>query len=181
MKKLSVSELAKLYGYSRQAIYAHINKGNLSKGSDGLIDFAEALRVFGEPQKKDTTVNQSQSINSQNLTEVDLLKRQVDILEKQLNQALLRENQSLERESFYQEQIEAMQRLLEAPKANMTAFTDQEQPQSNAAQVQPEPGTDDTKYDGLTTAEPKRIPIPEHVEPEPERRGFWSRFFLPNG
>ncbi|WP_259273184.1 helix-turn-helix domain-containing protein [Klebsiella pneumoniae] len=31
MKKLSVSELAKLYGYSRQAIYAHINKGNLSK------------------------------------------------------------------------------------------------------------------------------------------------------
>ncbi len=52
MKKLSVSELAKLYGYSRQAIYAHINKGNLSKGSDGLIDFSEALRVFGEPQNK---------------------------------------------------------------------------------------------------------------------------------
>ena len=181
MKKLSVSELAKLYGYSRQAIYAHINKGNLSKGSDGLIDFAEALRVFGEPQKKDTTVNQSQSINSKNLTEVDLLKRQVDILEKQLNQALLRENQSLERESFYQEQIEAMQRLLEAPKANMTTFTDQEQPQSNAAQVQPEPGTDDTKHEGLTTAEPKRIPIPEHVEPEPEQRGFWSRFFKPYG
>ncbi|WP_445082292.1 hypothetical protein, partial [Klebsiella pneumoniae] len=48
------------------------------------------------------TVNQSQSINSQNFTEVDLLKRQVDILEKQLNQAIQRENQSLERESFYQ-------------------------------------------------------------------------------
>src|SRR5699024_5584788 len=168
-----------LYGYSRQAIYAHINKGNLSKGSDGLIDFSEALRVFGEPQKKEDTVNQSQSINSQNLTEVDLLKRQVDILEKQLNQAVQRENQSLERESFYQEQIEAMQRLLEAPKANMTTFTDQEQSQANAAQVQPEPSTDDTKHDGLTTTEPKRIPIPEHVEPEPEKRGFWSRFFRP--
>ena len=181
MKKLSVSELAKLYGYSRQAIYAHINKGNLSKGSDGLIDFAEALRVFGEPHKKDTTVNQSQSINSQNLTEVDLLKRQVDMLEKQLNQAVQRENQSLERESFYQEQIEAMQRLLEAPKANMTTFTDQEQQQANAAQVQPAPSTDDTKHDGLTTAEPKRIPIPEQVEAEPEKRGFWSRFFKPYG
>jgi predicted DNA-binding protein YlxM (UPF0122 family) len=106
MKKLSVSELAKLYGYSRQAIYAHINKGNLSKGSDGLIDFSEALRVFGEPQSKVSDVNLRQSTNSQNLTEVDLLKRQVDILEKQLNQALLRENQSLERESFYQEQID---------------------------------------------------------------------------
>ena len=181
MKKLSVSELAKLYGYSRQAIYAHINKGNLSKGSDGLIDFSEALRVFGEPQNKASNVNQSQSTNSQNLTEVDLLKRQVDILEKQLNQALLRENQSLERESFYQEQIEAMQRLLEAPKANMTTFTDQEQQQANAAQVQPAPSTDDTKHDGLTTAEPKRIPIPEQVEAEPEKRGFWSRFFKPYG
>ncbi len=57
---------------------------------------------MGNHKKKEDTVNQSQSINSQNLTEVDLLKRQVDILEKQLNQAIQRENQSLERESFYQ-------------------------------------------------------------------------------
>jgi len=88
MKKLSVSELAKLYGYSRQAVYAHIKKGNLSKGSDGLIDFSEALRVFGEPQKSNSSVNQSQSTSSHNLTEVDSLKRQVDMLEKQLNQAI---------------------------------------------------------------------------------------------
>ena len=184
MKKLSVSELAKLYGYSRQAIYAHINKGNLSKGTDGLIDFSEALRVFGEPQSKANTVNQSQSINSQNLTEIDMLKRQVDMLEKQLNHSLLRENQSIEREVFYQEQIEAMQRLLEAPKSHMTTFTDQEQQQANAAQVQPAPSTDDTKHDGLTTPEQtenKRIAVPEPVEPEPAKRGFLSRFFLPNG
>ncbi|KCY53534.1 hypothetical protein J608_4021 [Acinetobacter baumannii 1288284] len=115
------------------------------------------------------------------MTEVDLLKRQVDILEKQLNQALFRENQSLERESFYQDQIEAMQRLLEAPKANMTTFTDQEQSQANVAQVQPEPNIDAPKHDGLTTPENKRIPVPEHVEPEPKKRGFWSRFFLPYG
>ena len=176
MKKLSVSELAKLYGYSRQAIYAHINKGNLSKGSDGLIDFSEALRVFGEPQKKENTVNQSQSINSKNLTEVDLLKRQVDILEKQLNQAIQRENQSLERESFYQEQIEAMQRLLEAPKTNMTTFTDQSFKQDIA--TDPRPQTE-SNYDELTTPENKRIPVPEHVEPEPKKRGFLSRFFRP--
>ncbi|MFD1439775.1 DNA-binding protein [Acinetobacter sp. ANC 4282] len=181
MKKLSVSELAKLYGYSRQAIYAHINKGNLSKGSDGLIDFSEALRVFGEPQMKASTVNQSQSINSQNLTEVDMLKRQVDMLEKQLNQSLLRENQSIERESFYQEQIEAMQRLLDVPKPNMTTFTDQKSNQDIATDPRLE---SETNYDGLTTPEQtenKRIPVPEHVEPEPPKRGFLSRFFLPNG
>ena len=179
MKKLSVSELAKLYGYSRQAIYAHINKGNLSKGADGLIDFSEALRVFGEPQAKASTVNQSQSINSQNLTEVDMLKRQVDLLEKQLNQSLLRENQSIERESFYQEQIEAMQRLLEAPKANMTTFTDQKFNEDIATVPRPEP---EQNNDGLTTPdqkENKRILVPEHVEPEPLKRGFWSRFFRP--
>lgn len=174
MKKLSVSELAKLYGYSRQAIYAHINKGNLSKGSDGLIDFSEALRVFGEPQKKDIDVNQSQSINSQNLTEVDLLKRQVDMLEKQLNQALLRENQSLERESFYQEQIEAMQRLLEAPKPNTTTSID---PNTSREQNTTKSNENELEQE-LSNL---RIPIPEHIEPEPEKRGFLSRFFLPNG
>lgn len=180
MKKLSVSELAKLYGYSRQAIYAHINKGNLSKGSDGLIDFSEALRVFGEPQNKTSNVNQNQSTNSQNLTEVDLLKRQVDILEKQLNQALLRENQSLERESFYQEQIEAMQRLLEAPKPHIPTSIDPEPTQAESmteekveviAMPQKEPHT----------SENKRIPVPEQVEPEQPKRGWLSRFFLPNG
>ncbi len=45
MKKLSVSELAKLYGYSRQAIYAHINKEIYLKDPDGLIDF-RSLRVL---------------------------------------------------------------------------------------------------------------------------------------
>ena len=181
MKKLSVSELAKLYGYSRQAIYAHINKGNLSKGADGLIDFSEALRVFGEPEGKASTVNQSQSINSQNLTEVDILKRQVDMLEKQLNQSLLRENQSIERESFYQEQIEAMQRLLEAPKPNMTRFTDQDPIQQSVVKSDSEIIPTEAKHDVLTIKENKKILIPEHVDPEPEKRGFWSRFFLPNG
>jgi predicted DNA-binding protein YlxM (UPF0122 family) len=177
MKKLSVSELAKLYGFSRQAIYAHINKGNLSKGSDGLIDFSEAIRVFGEPQMKEPFVKQSQSIDSQQLTEVDMLKRQVDMLEKQLNQALLRENQSLERESFYQEQIEAMQRLLEAPKTNMTTFTDQNPAQPTASPAEPA-----TSNGEVTTPEqPKRYPVAEQIDPEPEQRGFWSRFFKPYG
>ena len=192
MKKLTVSELAKLYGYSRQAVYAHINKGNLSKGSDGLIDFSEALRVFGEPKKKENAVNQSQSIDTQNLTEVDLLKRQVDILEKQLNQALLRENQSIERESFYQEQIEAMQRLLIAPKAYSPTSIDPNTPISES--VPEEKSAEETtttsqkeletKHDGLTTPEQtenNRIPVPEHLEPEQPKRGWLSRFFLPNG
>jgi phage tail sheath protein FI len=40
-----------------------------------------------------------------------------------------------------------------------------------------------TNYDELTTPQQdnKRIPIPEHVEPEQKKRGFLSRFFLPYG
>jgi hypothetical protein len=82
--------------------------------------------------------------------------------------------------SFYQEQIEAMQRLLEAPKTNMTTFTDQKsEPDTADPQLESE-----LKHDGLTTPEQtenKRIPVPEHVEPEQTKRGFLSRFFLPNG
>lgn len=46
MKSLSVIELSNLYGMTRQAVYKQINKGNLSKNSDGKIDLSEAIRVF---------------------------------------------------------------------------------------------------------------------------------------
>ena len=173
MKTLTVLELSKLYNINRQTIYNNINKGILSKNSDNKIDLSEAIRVFGEPAKKQD-VKEPVKIDSPSSAEVLLLRQQIDMLKNQLSDAK-------DRESFYQNQIETMQRLLEAPKANMTTFTDQEQQQANAAQVHPAPSTDDTKHDGLTTAEPKRIPIPEQVEAEPEKRGFWSRFFLPNG
>ena len=75
-----------------------------------------------------------------------------------------------------------MQRLLEAPKPNMTTFTDQELVQPSIVKQDPEPDTAEAKHDGLTTLEQrenKRIPVPEHIEQEPEKRGFWSRFFRP--
>jgi hypothetical protein len=175
MKALSVIELAQLYGMNRQSIYKRINKGDLSKNSDGKIDLSEAIRVFGEPSHKYSNVTTLQSTSVQKETEVDMLKQQVDILKKQLELAHEREIFQREQLAAKDHQIEAIQRLLEAPKTNMTTFTDQEPPQP----VAPEP-TDD----GLTTPEQrenKRIPVPEHVEPEPPKRGFLSRFFLPNG
>lgn len=102
----------------------------------------------------------------------------------QLNQAVLRENQSLERESFYQEQIEAMQRLLEAPKPNMTTFTDQKPEPDIAPSINPKVDIAVPEEKITPTPEPTenpRIPVPEHIEPEPKKRGFLSRFFLPNG
>ena len=174
MKSLSVLELSKLYSINRQTIYNQINKGILSKNSDNKIDLAEAIRVFGEPVRKQD-VKESVKVDSPNSAEVLLLRQQIDMLKNQLHDAK-------DRESFYQNQIETMQRLLEAPKPNMTTFTDQEPVQSSMAKTDPEPDTAEAKHDGLTTPEQtenKRIPVPDHIEPEPEKRRFWSRFFRP--
>ena len=174
MKTLTVLELSKLYNINRQTIYNNIKKGNLSKNSDNKIDLAEAIRVFGEPVKKQD-VKEPVKIDSPNSAEVLLLRQQIDMLKNQLDDAK-------DRESFYQNQIETMQRLLEAPKPNMTTFTDQEPVQHSMAKTDPELDTAEAKHDGLTTPEQtenKRIPVPEHVEPEQPKRGFWSRFFRP--
>ena len=176
MKTLTVLELSKLYNINRQTIYNNIKKGILSKNSDNKIDLAEAIRVFGEPIKKQD-VKESVKVDSLNSAEVLLLRQQIDMLKNQLDDAK-------DRESFYQNQIETMQRLLEVPKPNITTFTDQEPVQASMVKTDPEPDTAEAKHDGLTTPEQmenKRIPVPEHIEPEPEKRGFWSRFFLPNG
>ncbi|MBP8851216.1 MAG: plasmid replication DNA-binding protein, partial [Breznakibacter sp.] len=120
MKALSVIELAKLYGMTRQAVYKQVNKGNLSKNSDSKIDLAEAIRVFGEPSQR---VNQLQTTDTQKLSEVNILEQQVHMLQKQLEFAQEREqfqrdelkakNNQLQAKD---EQIESLQRLLGAPK-----------------------------------------------------------------
>ena len=181
MKALSVIELAELYGMNRQSIYKRINKGDLSKNSNGKIDLAEAIRVFGEPSNKNNNVATLQSITVQKETEVDMLKQQLNILKKQLELANEREVFQREQLEAKDNQIEAIQRLLEAPKTNMTTFTDQKPDQDIATNTRLDP---EPKDDGLTTPEQKenkRIPVPEQVEPEQPKRGWLSRFFLPNG
>jgi hypothetical protein len=125
MKALSVIELSKLYGMTRQAVYKQVNKGNLSKNSDGKIDLSEAIRVFGEPSQR---VNQLQTTDTQKLSEVHMLEQQVHMLQKQLEFA--QEREQFQREELKakngqlqakDEQIESLQRLLGAPKQQQQA------------------------------------------------------------
>ena len=172
MKSLSVLELSKLYSINRQTIYNQINKGILSKNSDNKIDLAEAIRVFGEPIRKQD-VKEPVKVDSPNSAEVLLLRQQIDILKNQLDDAK-------DRESFYQNQIETMKRLLEAPKPHIPTSIDPEPTQA-------EPMTEEKEeVIAMPQKEPdatenKRIPVPEQVEPEQPKRGWLSRFFLPNG
>lgn len=126
MKSLSVIELSKLYNINRQTIYNNINRGILSKNSDNKIDLSEAIRVFGEPVKKGN-VKEDVKIDKIESAEVLLLRQQVDMLKNQLDDAK-------GRESFYQNQIETMQRLLEAPKDKVTSFTEQKNNQDIAVE-----------------------------------------------
>ena len=163
MKALSVIELAKLYGMTRQAFYKQVNKGNLTKNSDGKIDLAEAIRVFGEPSQR---VNQLQTTDTQKLSEVHILEQQVHMLQKQLEFA--QEREQFQREELKtkndqlqakDEQIESLQRLLGAPKSQQQA----EQVQNPTLEpIQPIP-----------TAEPESII--QESQPEPKRRGLFDR------
>lgn len=165
MKALSVIELSKLYGMTRQAVYKQVNKGNLTKNSDGKIDLAEAIRVFGEPSQY---VNKKQTTDTSKLAEVHLLEQQVQMLQKQLE--LAQDRERFQREelkvkndqlSAKDEQIESLQRLLGAPK-----------PQSQVEQVQ-EPTPEPIQLTPQPMAEPK--PIIQESQPEPKRRGLFGR------
>ena len=169
MKTLTVLELSKLYNINRQTIYNNIKKGILSKNSDNKIDRAEAIRVFGEPVKKQD-VKEPVKVDSPNSAEVLLLRQQIDMLKNQLHDAK-------DRESFYQNQIETMQRLLEAPKPPKVEDPTPVAPPQEAVEAPQE----DAEIQTEIQTPKKRIPVPEHVEPEPKKRGFLSRFFLPYG
>lgn len=179
MKSLSVIELSKLYGITRQAIYKQINKGNLSKKSDGKIDFAEAIRVFGEPSQR---VTSSLTTETMKLSEVHLLEQQIHMLQQQLEQAQ-------EREKFHRnelqakndqlkvkdEQIQAIHLLLEAPRTNKSSTVDSEIYEDEIAidglKINP-------NYDGLTTSlttKHENAPVLKRSTEESKKRGLFSR------
>ena len=183
--KYSVSDAATLYKKSRATIYKDIKNGILSRDHDGSIDFSELLRVYGEPfgakqaKRIDTSSIQNQNTPEYTDKTVIELKGQIDFLKKQLEKAE-------DREAKANARIDTLLTLIEMkpPQSNMSTFTAQEPVQSSMAKTDPEPETKEAKHDGLTTPEQqenKRIPVPEHIEPEQPKRGFWSRFFLPNG
>ncbi len=180
--KYSVSDAATLYKKSRATLYKDIKNGVLSRDHDGFIDFSELLRVYGEPfGAKQVKHIDTSSIQNQNTPEyidktVVELKNQIDFLKKQLEKAE-------DREAKANARIDTLLTLIEMkpPQANMTTFTDPKSSQDIATDPRSEP---EPKHDGLTTpveTENKRIPVPEQVEPEQPKRGWLSRFFLPNG
>jgi len=176
--KYSVSNAATLYKKSRATLYKDIKNGVLSRDHDGFIDFSELLRVYGEPfggkhsKRLDTPKIQNTNTPEYNENTVVELKNQIEFLKKQLEKAE-------DREAKANSRIDTLLTLIEMkPSQATTANNHQSEPD---IVIDPKIETK-PKDDGLTTLEQtenKQIPVPDHVEPEQPKRGFWSRFFSP--
>jgi len=175
--KFSVMDASKAFKKSRTTIYEALKNGELSRDNDGLIDLSELIRVYGNPivvQSSTRTEHVQENVHVHVHSEVEnLLKEQISLLKNQLDLAN-------EREKSLMQHIEDLTHRIEF-KGNL-------EPQVNAEEVT----NSSIKSDDIATTkethskqeQPKenlRIPVPEHVEPEPKKRGFLSRFFLPNG
>lgn len=165
MKALSVIELAKLYGMNRQSIYKRINKGDLTKNSDGKIDLTEAIRVFGEPSQRSQHNVTLQSKETQKSAELDILKQQVDMLKKQLELAQERERFQREQLQAKDDQIYSLQLLLGAPK-----------PQQHTEKVEVSTTNETTQQ--AKTSEPittERTQITLEERKEPKKRSLFGK------
>ena len=112
----------------------------------------------------------------------NLLKDQISLLKNQLDLANQREKALMQHIDDLTYRIEFKGQL----EQSTTEPEDHKTPTPNNSEIKKDPRLEsELKYDGLTTAEPKEnphIPVPEPIEEEPKKkRGFWSRFFLPNG
>lgn len=70
---------------------------------------------------------------------------------------------------------------MKPPTSNMTTFTDQKSEQNITTDPRSEHKPKDEELTSPVKIENKRIPVPNPIEEEPKKRGFLSRFFLPNG
>ncbi len=110
MARIGITEASKITGKSIPTIYRYVQKGKLSKKSDGTFDTQELLRVFGEFKNPKTDDNHFVDIIDNQL----LLKLQGD---NQLLQEIIadlkddKKNLQIDKENL-QNTINHYQRLL---------------------------------------------------------------------
>jgi len=174
--KFSVMDASKAFKKSRTTIYEALKNGELSRDNDGLIDLSELIRVYGNPidvQSSTRTEHVQEDAHVHVHSEVEnLLKEQISLLKNQLDLANQREKSLMQHIEDLTHRIEFKGKL--EPQINEEAVTHSSVKSDEITTKAPEP-IQEQPIDN------PRIPVPEHVEPEPKKRGFLSRFFLPNG
>ena len=173
--KFSVMDASKAFKKSRTTIYEALKNGELSRDNDGLIDLSELIRVYGNPigvQSSTRTEQVQKDVQVHVQSEVEnLLKDQISLLKNQLDLANQREKSLMQHIEDLTHRIEFKGTLEQSQQENIDKLN--ESTNSNIA-TDPRSQTD-SNYDELTTSESKRIHPPEHVGPEPIKRGLFGR------
>ena len=178
-------DASKAFKKSRTTIYEAIKTGELSRDHDGLIDLSELIRVYGNPigvQSSTRTEQAQKDVQVHVQSEIEnVLKDQISLLKNQLDLANHREKALMQHIEDLTHRIE-FKGQLEQPKVEVEE--NKVAPPSHSEMTEDPRLEPRQKDEGLTAPEQtenKHIPVPEQVEPEPEKRGWLSRFFLPNG
>lgn len=169
MPKYSISDAATLYKKSRATLYKDIKGGVISRGNDGLIDFSELLRVYGEPYAKkgvkriNTPEIQDDNTGKYNEETVVELKNQIHFLKQQLEKAE-------DRESKANQRIDTLLTLIDMKKV----LSDDTKEQIKSAE---DNQTDNKKKSTVLNIQNET----ENNLRENVKRSFWRKFFMPNG
>lgn len=180
MAKLSLSEVSKRFNVSRSTIYRAIKEGRISRSSDNLFDISEVIRCFGEPVLK------SQEIQPKEIKDDADLRQMVDFMKREIESYK-------DRELRYLDQIDRFQLLLghkeETEKKSHETPLERpsDTPRDNInktpetlinKEMKHNEKSHETALEHPSTMSLKQV---ETSNGTPEKRGFWSRFFLPNG
>ena len=108
--RIAVTEIVKEWGLSKATIYRAIQLGKLEKGDDGLIDIANVVQLWGEPDKKRIkrkSNNQSKTAKIDN--ETNERERELLAKVKSLQEAL---DKAESDKVWLQQQVEANQQVI---------------------------------------------------------------------
>lgn len=108
--RIALAEIVERWGLSKATVYRNIQLGKINKGDDGLIDVANVVQLWGEPntrriQKKSKTNSKTVKIESDNNERERALLSQV----KALQDALAKAESD---KAWLQQQVEANQQVI---------------------------------------------------------------------
>ncbi|OTG62943.1 hypothetical protein B9T25_14145 [Acinetobacter sp. ANC 4470] len=194
MAKLTISKMANLYGLSRGALYDKVSKGiltaTLNEQGQKVIDMVDMIVLYGEA-KTDKAVQIEQQPTVQNssiqteLDSIELYKKMLEMSESARLKAEQREDRLFNEISSLREEIKELKLVLGyTPPTHKENIEQQQTVQNSSIEQQGYTELNSKKDSSNSVKTPNKqsdIHINKIIEEEPEKRGFWSNFFLPNG
>lgn len=194
MAKLTISKMANLYGLSRGALYDKVSKGiltaTLNEQGQKVIDMVDMIVLYGEAKtNKAVQIEQQPTVqNSSIQTELDsieLYKKMLEMSENSRLKAEQREDRLFNEISSLREEIKELKLVLSYTPSTQKEKNEQQPTVQNSSIEQQDHTELNSKKDSSNSVKTPNKKSDTHInkiiEEEPKKRGFWSRFFLPNG